>query len=254
MKLSAVVITLNEEKNIARCIQSLLPLVDEIIILDSGSTDNTQKIATQFPKVRWFQHPFQGYGAQKNYAHTLAQGAYILSVDADEEISPELAHQIAQEKAQWQAEIYFLPRQAFYLGRLVTASHWKVEFLPRLFKKGIAHWDDAPLHEKLLFPPNAQTKTLSGILYHHAYESLEKHWQKVWHYAHLAAQRMYEKKKKPSFLRALLKPPYKWLIYMVYHKAYKLGYRGWAISGLSALSYLLQEILLKKRYEENGAS
>ena len=139
IKLSAVIITLNEEKNIARCLDSLQGVADEIVVIDSFSTDDTEKICSAYG-VRFIQHPFDGYIEQKNYGIQQAVYTHILSLDADEALSDELKQSIGHFKMHWHADGYSLNRLTNYCGHWIYHCGWYPDTKLRLWDKRYGQW------------------------------------------------------------------------------------------------------------------
>lgn len=249
MELSAVLITYNAEKHLQRVLEALLPVADEIVIVDSGSTDATKAIAERFPLVRWYEKPFDGYGSQKNYANTLAQGRYILSIDADEVLSPELQAAILRQKGGWQAEAYRFLRIAIYCGRAIRAGDWYPDWKVRLFRKGKAHWSTDPVHERLLLAPGTTLGTLPGELWHYTYDSIEENFLRTSRYAWLAARASYQQGYKPRWGWAFLRAASRFLKSLFLKSGWRAGWRGVSIAFIGACAYVLKELYLAHLYE-----
>ena len=146
MKLSATIITLNEEKNIAKAIQSV-SFANEIIVVDSGSSDKTCQIAKDMGAIV-YEHPFTCHGQQKNHAESLAKGEWILSIDADEQVSKTLQKSIQIALSQKDYSLYKVNRLTNYCNRWIYHGGWYPDYLIRLYRKGEAKWSEPPLHEK----------------------------------------------------------------------------------------------------------
>ena len=176
MSLSVIIITKNEESMIRECLQSV-SWADEIIVVDSGSTDNTVAICTELgAKVHVRDWP--GYGPQKNRALNLATGDWVLSLDADERISPELRNEIRAALADPREHHAFrIPRSSSYCGRIIRHSGWWPDYVTRLFKRGHARFSDDRVHEHLIV--EGKTATLKQPLRHEAFRSLEQVLQKL---------------------------------------------------------------------------
>ncbi len=147
-RLSAVIITKNEAANIGGCLDSVA-FADERIVVDSGSEDDTAAIA-KAKGARVAIHPFSGFGAQKNFALSLAQGDWVLAIDADERVTPALARAIQRAIAEAQADGYEIPRLSSFCGRQMRHSGWHPDYVVRLFRRGTAHFTDHVVHERVL--------------------------------------------------------------------------------------------------------
>jgi len=195
MKISACLIARNEERNLLRCLKSVAPLVDEILLVDSGSTDGTCDIARQFG-ARVVRQEWLGYVGQKNAALDHAQHAWVLSIDADEEISPELAAAIARLKADDAADApgapngYQVSRIVFYRGRWIRHGDWYPDRLVRLFRRTEAHFTGGHVHEKLEL--RGEHPILPGHLHHFTYEDAADRAERCARYAELWAQTAHE--------------------------------------------------------------
>jgi glycosyltransferase involved in cell wall biosynthesis len=148
MRLSAIVITRNEERNIAACLDSLA-FCDERIVVDDGSTDATVLLA-EMAGARVVRHEFSGFGAQKNFALSLARGEWVLSVDADERVSRELADEMLAALARGTADAYEMPRLSSFCGRQIRHSGWYPDYVLRLFRRSKARFSDDLVHERVL--------------------------------------------------------------------------------------------------------
>jgi glycosyltransferase involved in cell wall biosynthesis len=147
-RLSAIVITLNEARNIAGCLDALA-FCDERIVVDAGSTDGTMQIA-QGKGARVVSHPFEGFGAQKGFALSLATGDWVLSIDADERVSPELAQEIQRVIGAGEADCYELPRRSTFCGRPMNWSGWSPDYVLRLFRRDKASFTADLVHERVV--------------------------------------------------------------------------------------------------------
>jgi glycosyltransferase involved in cell wall biosynthesis len=147
-RLSAIIITKNEAANIAACLGTV-DFCDERIVVDSGSDDDTVAIARQAGAQVVF-HDWHGYGAQKNYALSLSSGEWVLSIDADERVTPALRRLIEQTIADGSADGYEMPRLSSFLGRAMRHSGWYPDYVLRLVRRGSARFSDEPVHERIL--------------------------------------------------------------------------------------------------------
>ena len=203
MKISATIITLNEERNILRCIRSLKDVVDEIIVLDAFSTDQTKAIC-EAENVRFEQRKWEGYAASKNYLNSLARFDYIFSIDADEALDATLKASVLAVKEQQEPRIYSVNRITNYCGKWIKHGGWYPDVKIRLFPKDGCYWEGAHVHETLVFPEESEILQLSGHLEHYSYYSYEGHRERADKYSALTAQKMYEKGKSANLLKPYL--------------------------------------------------
>jgi glycosyltransferase involved in cell wall biosynthesis len=180
--LSVAIVTLNEEANLPRTLASVA-WADEIVIVDSGSTDATRAIAQSYG-ARFLTEPWRGFAAQKNFALSLCTSEWVLSLDADESISPELAASIQKTLARPSSQTaYALPRRNFFLGRWIRHGGYYPDAKLRLFPRGQGTFQETPVHETAVFPGN--TATLDGHLLHHAYPTLASYLDHMQRYSTL---------------------------------------------------------------------
>lgn len=199
MKLSVIIITKNEAAHIQDCIQSVA-FADEVVVLDSGSTDETCALA-QAAGARVYQSPdWPGFGPQKNRALDHARGEWVLSLDADERVSRRLADEIKglMAKSQQPHEAYAISRLSAYGGRWMRHSGWHPDYLLRLFKRGKARFSNDLVHERVVY--RGQPGRLQGLIYHYPYESPQAHIEKMNRYAEAAAQGLQSRGKTISVL------------------------------------------------------
>lgn len=203
MKISVTIITLNEERNIRRCIQSLKPVADEIIVLDSLSTDSTKQICEE-EGVTFHERKWEGYSESKNYLNSLAKHDYILSIDADEALDSELQRSILEVKDNEQPAVYSLNRLTNYCGKWIKHSGWYPDVKIRLFPKEGSYWDGAIVHEELIYPKELKVIPLEGHLEHYSYYNFEEHRERADKYSELTAQKMHKAGKNASALKPYL--------------------------------------------------
>jgi glycosyltransferase involved in cell wall biosynthesis len=187
VRLSVVIITLNEEKNISRCIDSVKPVADEIVVVDSFSRDQTKKICLE-KGVRFIEHAFEGHIQQKNYALSQASFDHVLSLDADEYLSPELTTSILFAKKLWPAEAYEMNRLSSYSGRWMKLSAWYPDRKLRLWNKAMGQWGGDNPHDKVILNKKTSVMHLRGDLMHKAYENAGEFLTKVQAYSSIFAQ------------------------------------------------------------------
>jgi glycosyltransferase involved in cell wall biosynthesis len=228
LPISVAIITLNEEQNLARCLESLRGLVEEIVVLDSGSTDGTHGLARRFGATVEV-HPWEGFGPQKNAAMQRCRQPWILCLDADEALSPELADAVRAIFANGDPPLdaYWLNRRTFYLGRWIWHA-WYPEWRLRLVRRGRGEWRGLEPHPELCCAGN--TGKLRGDLLHYPFHNLQQHLQRWIQYAHIMAD-LYERQGKRCHWYHLIGSP-SWAFFrvLVLRRGFLDGWRGWVIA------------------------
>lgn len=240
MKISAVIITKNEETNISRCLESLEDVVDEIIVFDSKSTDKTQQIAQEFSKAQWITTEWKGYAKTKNEANAAAAGPYILSLDADECLSLDLKKEILDLKPKLQGEAYRLNRLTNYCGQWIYRSGWYPDRKTRLFPKQEARWSEKAVHEEVEVKKGLVVKNLQGHLYHYSYYSIQDHISRIQKYSLLAAEIIARSEKKHLRAKSILNSFLKFMKSYFFQGGILDGYYGFVICYLSSVEVFLK--------------
>ncbi len=232
-KLSAVIITLNEEKNLARCLPPLRRVADEIVVVDSFSTDGTMEVCRQFG-VRVVQHAFEDYVEQHRFADTQATYDLILSIDADEVLSEKLISSINEVKKNRQFDGYFMNRMANYCGKWIYHSGWYPDRKLRLYDKSKGSWMGIIIHEYFQLNPGVESGFLKGNLLHYTYYSIEQHLLQVEKFSSLMAESYFEQGVKMPAVRAWLSPAVKFIRCYFLKLGFLDGSAGWRICTISA--------------------
>ena len=232
LDISAVIITKNEIDRINKCIQSLLLLTDDIIVIDSGSTDGTVKKAKELG-AQVYESEWMGYGPTKNFGHSKAKHDWIISIDADESLSPELCAEIKATKLD-SDHVYAIDRQNFYLGKKIKHSGWSPDWVYRIFDKNKVKWNDNLVHEKLIIPSDLKVEKLKYNLLHDSYRSIEDHKTKVEKYAALRAQIWMDSQNHPSLLKRVLGPFFKGFKSYILKLGFLDGKEGWTIAKMNS--------------------
>lgn len=243
VKISAVIITLNEERNIERCLRSVMQVADEIVVLDSGSSDRTREICEAWP-VCYHERPFVRYDMQKNAAARKASYDHILSLDADEALSEELQKAIAHVKDHWQHDGYACNRLTAFCGKWIRHGEWYPDRIVRLFDRRKASWNGR-LHERLQFSGNGTMGFLKGDLLHYSYDSVSHFLQKTDRYTEMAAAELYEKGVHPTPYHLYIKPAYRFLYAFIMRRGFLDGFAGYCIARLTAQRLFLKFIKLR---------
>lgn len=243
-KISGVIITLNEEKNIERCIASLKGVVDEIVVVDSFSTDRTKEICLE-NDVQFFEKEWVGYSEAKNFGMSKAKGDFILSIDADEVLSTELKNGIIQKKDHLDG-IYSFNRLTNYCGKWIRHSGWYPDKKIRIFPKDEAHWNENPIHEKILFKKSLPEHFIEGDLLHYSIVSIEDHLKKINYYTNIEAHEAFKAGEIVSNVNWLFSPIFKFIKIYFFHKGFLDGFHGFLIASFSAFSKFLKYSKLKQ--------
>lgn len=251
MKITATIITLNEERNIERCINSLKPVVDEIIVLDAFSNDRTPEICNNLG-VSFIQRKWEGYSASKNYLNNLASSDYILSIDADEAIDAELQKSIAEIKVTESPQVYSVNRITNYCGQWIKHLGWYPDVKIRLFPKEGSMWVGEFVHEELKYPDKLNVVQLKGHLEHYSYYSFEDHKARADKYSTLTAQKLHAKGKKASFLKPYLSALGRFVSMYLIKKGFLDGKMGYKIALISAKSNVFKYKELRRLNSESN--
>jgi glycosyltransferase involved in cell wall biosynthesis len=233
VSLSVIIITHNEEKNISACLKSV-KWADEIVVVDSFSTDDTKKLAEQFG-TKIFQIKWQGYGKQKNYALSKTSMDWILSLDADERVTPELAEEIQkimQKVQNPQVDGYQICRKAYFLGKWIRHSGWYPDYCLRLFRSGKGVFAEKQVHEYVEL--NGRIGRLKGTILHYTDDNLNHYLSKCCQYTTLAADELRAKNKKISLGDLIVRPLFIFLKMYVLKKGFLDGMHGFILAVLSS--------------------
>ncbi len=248
-KISAVIITFNEEKNIEQCLKSLSGIADEIIVLDSFSTDKTKEICKKF-NVIFKQHAFDGHIQQKNRVIEAAQYNYVLSLDADEVLSKELKKSILEVKQSLSFDSYYFNRLNYFCGKAIKHSGWYPDKKTRLWNKNKAKWGGINPHDMVILEKNASEKYLKGNLLHYTFNSIEEHLNQINKFSTIKATVAFNNKKKTNILKILFKPTVKFFIQYIIKGGILDGFLGFVICRNSAYAEFLKQIKIKQLYKD----
>jgi glycosyltransferase involved in cell wall biosynthesis len=250
--ISAVIITYNEEKNIERCLKSVLKVADEIVILDSFSTDRTKEICQNYA-TKFLTHKFEGYRQQKNLAVAQASHNWVLSLDADEALSLELERSILEIKDSPGYDGYFVNRLNRYCGTWIRHSNWYPDRKLRLFNRTKGEWKGTNPHDRYIMNSGAKTGRLKGDLLHFVIDSYEAHIEKANNFSSIAAKEYYKMGKKTNPLSMTFRMIWRFLKAYVFKRGFLDGYNGFVISSLSAYTSFLKYLKLRQLYlNDNG--
>lgn len=243
-KLSVAIITFNEEKNIQRCLQSIAPIADEIVVVDSLSTDATESICQNF-NVRFIKQAFLGYIEQKNLALSYCTNAMVLCLDADEALSSELLQAIKNLKQQgFIADGYIMKRCTFFMGKWIKHGTWYPDKKLRLVNKEKAKWGGTNPHDELQLQTNNQ-QFLNADILHYSYNSLDEVITQNNKFTNIQAKAMYHQGKKSSWLKILVNPCVAFITGYIFKLGFLDGWRGYFIAKSVAYQTFCKYIKLK---------
>lgn len=244
-KLSVLIITLNEEHHIKSLLEDI-DFADEIIVVDSFSTDKTVSIVESFNNVKLIQNAFIDYTSQRNFALDQARNSWVLFIDADERLTPELKSEIVTEiNSQNAASAYFIYRIFMFKNNRLNFSGWQTDKIFRLFDKSKCRYDaERTVHEKLIV--NGSISTLKHKIIHFSYSSYEDYKSKMYNYGILKANEKFAKGIKPYLLMQLFHPLYTFLYQLIIRFGFLDGQKGFTICYLNAYSVYIRYKELRK--------
>ena len=246
--LSVAIITFNEEKNISRCLDSVKDLADEIIIVDSFSTDRTREISLQFG-AKFIEHAFEGYIQQKNWALQQTANDNVLLLDADEALSPELKKSILKEKENnFPADAYKMNRCTNYCGKFIKHGLWYPDRKVRLIKKQIGEWGGVNPHDKIRLQTGTKTTQLRGDILHYSYNSIDEHEIQNNKFSSISAEALFQRGKKTNGFKIIVNPAWAFFNGYVLRLGFLDGFYGWVIArNISHLTFLKHIKLYQKQ-------
>ncbi len=247
IKLSVVIITYNEERNISRCLESARSVADEIIVVDSFSTDKTETLCRE-AGARFFQRSFDDYSGQKNYAIDQASYDYILSLDADEALSEELSGKIREIKSSWTRDGYYVNRLTNYCGAWIRHCGWYPDSKLRLWDRRKGRWGGPNPHEKLIMAPEADIGSIKADILHYSFYSVEQHIRKINYYSSLGAEDLFQKNKKVSSAYVLFSPMIRFTRDYIIKRGFLDGYYGIVVSMINSYASFLKYAKLRDLY------
>lgn len=253
IKLSVVVITYNEERNIARCLESVKRVADELVVVDSYSTDRTREICLSYG-ARFTEHPFEGHIEQKNYALTQATFQHVLSLDADEALSPELEQAVLAAKNNWQSDAYSMNRLTNYCGKWIHHSGWYPDTKVRLFDRSKAVWGGENPHDKVILSQGATRQHLRGDLLHYSYYTVTQHLGQINKFTDASSKALIRDGKTVSLPMVILKPLFRFFRAYILKRGFLDGPEGFIISVSSAESvyYKYLKLYMHNRQQRRG--
>jgi glycosyltransferase involved in cell wall biosynthesis len=245
---SAIVISHNAADTIGPCVEALRKVCEEVLVLDTNSTDGTieicKKLGAKVVQVEWF-----GFSKTKNIGNEMAANDWILSIDSDEVLSEELIASLRN----WQPEpgkVYALDRLTSYCGQWIRHCGWYPDWKVRLFHRKQVAWQGDFVHETLHIPADFQEVKLQGKLYHYSYKDSDDHLRRIEKYARLAAEEQFAKGKKANFVKRWLSPPARFFKTYFLKMGFLDGKAGWVISWRNAKMIRLRYRLLDEKWKQ----
>jgi glycosyltransferase involved in cell wall biosynthesis len=247
--ISVVIITNNEAAILDKTLAAAKPVADELIIVDSGSADNTLVIAQKWG-AKIITQPWLGFGPQKNVGLKAASFPFILALDADEILTPELTAEINQCRQNGLQGAYIMCFQNFYFGKFLKHGLEYPLKKIRLFDKRMMHWDDRIVHESLVVPDKTPVKELKGFIHHYSYQSIEQYLLKANHYTTAGAHALYAKGKKASWIKIFLSPLFTFIQSYFFKLGLLDGMHGFIVAIFNAHTNFLKYIKLWRLWQK----
>ena len=246
MHISVVIITHNEENNIMRCLNSVQDIADEIVVVDSGSTDNTASICEKFG-VKFVHQDWLGYSEQKNFANSLAVNDWILSIDADEEISDKLRQSIFKYKNQHIPHdmTFSMNRLTNYCGHWIRHCGWYPDRKIRIWNRTVGHWE-GEIHETIEFSTEVKETVLKGDLLHYSFTTPEDYENQMFKFAKMRGQHYFMKGKKHASFYMAVSPVFSFIQHYFFQLGFLDGADGFHICRIAAKATKLKYRTLKE--------
>jgi glycosyltransferase involved in cell wall biosynthesis len=232
-KLSVVIITFNEERNIGRCIGSVREVADEIVVVDSFSTDKTREICEK-SGVKFIEHAFEGHIQQKNFAITQAKFPHQLSLDADEALSEDLKTEMLRIKNDWKFDGYRINRLTNYCGKWIHHCGWYPDTKLRLYDSAKGRWGGVNPHDKFELNPGSKVGFLKGDILHYSYYSVEEHIRQADKFSTIAAKELIGLGKSVSYFQIIINPVAKFIRNYILRLGFLDGFYGFIICRIAA--------------------
>lgn len=227
---SVVIITYNEEKNIGRCLESVKDVADEIIVVDSMSTDGTKAICASY-SVTFIEQPFLGYIEQKNFAMNSASNNYVLSLDADECLSDELKKSILTEKQNgFTFDCYRMNRLSSFCGQWIKHGTWYPDRKIRLINRQKGKWGGVNPHDKIVMIEDTSLKQLRGDMLHYTYETIDQIMAQTNKFTTIQSKAMFEQGKRSNVIKLVVSPLTAFISSYIIKRGFLDGYNGFIIA------------------------
>lgn len=252
IRLSVVIITFNEERNLKRCLESVKDVADEIVVVDSYSSDQTKAIALSYP-VRWIEHPFEGHIEQKNYALQQASNDHVLSLDADECLSEALVSHIKAIKEDCRYDGYVFNRLTNYCGKWIRHSGWYPDRKLRLWDRKKGQWGGTNPHDKVVMQKGASITMIKKDLLHYSYYTISDHLKQVNLFTGIAAKAAIRNGKSSTVIHILLSPLIKFVKCYFIQLGFLDGYYGFVVCRISAHASFYKYLKIYELRKKNAS-
>lgn len=249
IQLSVVIITFNEEKNIRRCLDSVKAIADDIVVVDSFSTDNTRVICEE-REVRFIEHAFDGHIEQKNWAITQAKYPYVLSLDADEALTPQLTQAIQKIKSNWEHDGYVFNRLTNFCGAWIKHCGWYPDKKLRLWNTAKGKWGGMNPHDKVIMQQGSTTKHINQDILHYSFYTVEQHLKQIDYFTDISSKAAFEKGITSNEFKIFYKSWFKFFRDYVLKLGFLDGYYGYIVCKNSAYAKKLKYTKLKDLYKK----
>lgn len=239
IQLSVVIITFNEEKNIARCLDSVIKVADDIVVVDSYSTDATKQICEE-KKVHFVEHKFDGHIEQKNWAITQAKHQHVLSLDADEALTPGLQNEILKIKGNWEVDGYSFNRLTNFCGTWIKHCGWYPDKKLRLWDTSKGKWGGDNPHDKVIMEKGAKTDHINSDILHYSFYTVEQHLKQIDYFTDISSKAAYKKGKTSNGVKIFYKSTFKFIRDYFLKLGFLDGYQGYVVCKNSAYAKRLK--------------
>ncbi len=250
IRLSVAIITYNEARNIGRCLDSVQAVADEIVVVDSFSTDDTEAICKE-REVVFIKHAFEGHIEQKNYAMSRTSFDYVLSLDADEALDTELIASILKVKRNWPSDGYKMNRLTNYCGKWIRHCGWYPDIKLRLVDKRKGKWVGLNPHDRYELESDSKTTHLSGHILHYSFYHIAEHVAQVNRFTDIMAKAKMAHGKKAPLWKILLSPIHKFIKSYFFQLGILDGYYGFVVCAISAQATFLRYAKLRELYAQS---
>ena len=245
--------TFNEEKSIERCLSSLDGIADEIVVIDSFSTDTTEEVCSRF-STRFIQHPFEGYVEQKNYALSMAAYSFVLSLDGDEALSNELKKSILKIKDNPESDGYYFNRLNNFCGKWMRHSKWYPDRHLRLFRTLKGKWVGPNPHDRIMLKPGCKTTRLKGDLLHWSCDSIDEYFIKLKSFSEISAEAYFKNGKKATIFTPAIHLFWRFFLTYFLYLGFLDGRDGWTVCFYGAKSSYIKYSRLRMLWKNDKQS